>query len=82
MTLDRYLSIGYSVSITNPKPVDKLTKNQKNILGFLRKNPNASYQETADGTKLNKGSVQRGIKSLQTKGILSRHEPVWVIHNV
>jgi DNA-binding MarR family transcriptional regulator len=61
--------------------VEKLTPNQKRIAAFLKKNKHASYQEVADGIKLNKGSVQRGIKALQTKGKLVRYEyeATWVV---
>ena len=60
----------------------KLTPNQRSVLSYLKKNHSASYQEAADGTKLNKGSVQRAIIALQKKGVLGRNAPVWIFPEV
>lgn len=56
-----------------------LTPNQKKVHKFLRLNQTASFQETAEGVGLSKGSVQRAIKSLQKKNLLTRQQPVWVV---
>lgn len=60
-------------------PVDKLTKNQKKVLAFLKRNAHITYQGIADGTSLPKGSVQRIVLALQNKGLLTRQRPLWVV---
>lgn len=57
-----------------------MTDHQKKVLDFVEENPEATYEEIALGTGISKSSVQMSILSLQSRNIVSRVPPRWIIH--
>ena len=49
-----------------------LTKNQKQVLDYLKNNPMATLQETASGCELSLGGVKKICSKLQEIGVLER----------
>lgn len=54
-------------------------ENQKKILAYLKKNPNATYESTAKALKLSGNSVVvHHIRQLMQKGLLQRGSK-WIV---
>ncbi len=49
-----------------------LTKNQEQVLDYLKNNPMATLQETASGCELSLGGVKKICSKLQEIGVLER----------
>jgi len=60
-----------------------LTKNQEQVLDYLKNNPMATLQEAASGCKLSLGGVKKICSKLQEIGVLgregSKRDGLWIV---
>jgi predicted transcriptional regulator len=55
-----------------------MTDNQKKVLDFIEKNAEATYDQIAEGVRLQRSSVQLAIGSLEKKKIITRSKARWM----
>lgn len=67
----------YSPSILTHQ-VSSMTKNQKKVLAYIGKNPEATYDQISEGVGLQRSSVQLAIGSLEKKKIIARSKARWL----
>ncbi len=63
----------------------ELSDRQLNIIQFVQESPDSTWAEMSERLKVSSKTIQRDIKDMQEKGILSREggraDGYWVIHN-
>lgn len=55
-----------------------MTDNQKKVLAYVEKFPEATYDQISEGVKLQRSSVQLAIGSLEKKKIITRSKARWM----
>lgn len=63
----------------------ELSDRQQNIIRLIRESPNSTWAELSERLKVSSKTIQRDIKAMQEKGILSREggraDGYWAIHD-